>query len=159
MLELSSTMKQPDSESERRSISDRRAAPTSMWNSIFFGGRRRYVRRASERQQVHYVDHFPWLTLVWVLLLVAFTFIDGLLTLELLDAGCIEANPIMSKVLDHGPGHFFMVKYLLTTLGLPLLVFLSVRSWFKYLLPGFVLLYVILMIYQLNLLHQLSAGS
>jgi hypothetical protein len=149
-------MMQSDSEAERRSMPDRRAAPTSMWNSIFFGGRRRHVRRASERQQVHYVDHFPWVTLVWVLLLVTFSFIDGLLTLELLDAGCIEANPLMSYLLDHGPEHFFMVKYLLTTLGLPLLVFFSARSWFKYLLPGFVLLYVILMIYQLHLLKSLG---
>jgi hypothetical protein len=149
-------MTQPDPETERRSSPDRRAAPTSIWGSILFGGRRRYVRREPERRQLHYLDHFPWTTLVWVLLLVTFTFIDGLLTLELLDAGCIEANPLMSYFLDRGPVHFFMFKYLLTTLGLPLLVFFGARSWFKYVLPGFVLLYVILMIYQLQLLHQLS---
>src|SRR5262245_35185474 len=110
-------MTQPDSNADRRSLPDRRDAPTSMWNSIFFGGRRRFVRRGAEQEQVHYVDHFPWLTLVWVLLLVTFTFIDGLLTLELIDAGCIEANPVMSYLLDRGPEQFFLFKYLLTTLG------------------------------------------
>jgi hypothetical protein len=145
-----------DSSSERRNLPDRRRKPTTIWGSIIFGGRRRHVRRESERGQPHYVDHFPWTTFIWILLLVLFTFIDGILTLELLDAGCVEANPLLHFSLGKGPEYFLIVKYLLTVTGLPLLVFFGARNRMRFIFPGFVLLYIVLIVYQLLLLRQLS---
>ena len=93
-----------------------------------------------------------------VVLLLTLTIVDGVITLLLLDAGCKEANPVMSYLLRKGHVHFILGKYILTAVGLPFLLmfknFRLFRSGFRagYLLPVFVGLYVVLLGYQLWLL-------
>ena len=52
-------------------------------------------------------------------LLLVLTLIDGMLTFLLLDLGCEEANPVMRYLLERGPIPFFVGKYLLTAIFLP----------------------------------------
>ena len=146
----------PELEIERRLLADRRQEPTTIWNSIYLGGRRRQVRRDGERRQLYFVDQFHWSILLWILLLLVFSFADGLITLELIDAGCVEVNPVMRLSLSHGPECFLTVKYLLTAIGLPILVLFGVRYRVGFLISTIVMLYAALIVYQLNLLQQLS---
>jgi hypothetical protein len=150
--------KNPDFETERRFLPDRRREPTTIWNSVYLGGRRRQVRREFERRQLYFVDQFHWSILLSILLLLVFSLADGLITLELIDSGCVEVNPLMRFSLSHGPACFLTVKYLLTAIGLPVLVLFGVRYRAGLLISAIVALYAALIVYQVNLLQQLSGG-
>jgi NADH:ubiquinone oxidoreductase subunit 2 (subunit N) len=117
------------------------------------------VRRASEAGQPHFVDRFPAGQWLWIVLLLAATLVDAVLTLCLLEAGCEEINPLMGHVLQRGVLTFLVCKYVLTVAGLPVLVIFGQFSLFgtrlrvKHLLPVFVILYVVLIAYQCRLLQ------
>jgi hypothetical protein len=146
----------PGPNEEQRSLPDRRSVPTSVWDSLRGGGERSYVRRVSERRHPHFLERFSAMTLVWILLLLTFSAIDGLLTLELIEAGCHEVNPVLSYFFAKGPGCFLLGKYVLTAAGLPVLVLFSARGRIGYLIPLFVCLYAALIAYQLLLLRELA---
>ncbi len=139
---------------ERRLAPDRRQAATSAWNSIFFGGRRRRIRRKSDRSFLFLVDHFHWTTLLWVLLLIVLSAADGLFTLRLIESGYHESNPVMHYFLSKGPAYFLIAKYVLTATGLPVLVLFSTRGRIRYALPLLVSLYTVLVTYQIVLLQH-----
>lgn len=61
-----------------------------------------------------------------VLLIVVLTIVDAVFTLELVNNGAREVNPIMHYYLAHGSLAFFAVKYLLTCISL--LVVLGLES-------------------------------
>ncbi len=106
------------------------------------------------------VDRFPPLTLLLVLLLLLLTLADGILTLLLLDHHFEEANPAMRILLRSGPTSFVMGKYVLTVIGLPILLIFRRRSVFlpclrvEHVLPALVVGYVFLLLYQIGLLAQ-----
>ena len=50
---------------------------------------------------------------------------DAFLTLQLLDMGMIEANPVMQSALNRGTEFFIALKLLMTALGIFVLVFLA----------------------------------
>ena len=97
-----------------------------------------------------------------MLLLLAFTIIDGLMTFELLEVGCQEINPFMGYLLSRGQGLFLLGKSILTTAGLFFLLIFKNRHICRgrlrigYLLPIFVVLYAVLIAYELHLLAQLQ---
>jgi hypothetical protein len=145
----------PEPNREQRSGCDRRRVPTTIWNGVFCGGQRKLVRRELERRRPHFVDRFPPATFAWILLLLIFTVADGLLTLELIEAGYHELNPVMHYFLVKGPAHFVIGKYVHAAAGLPILVLFRNHSRIRDPLPVFVSLYAILIAYQLLLLQGL----
>ncbi len=86
--------------------------------------------------------------------------VDGVLTIELVDINSEEVNPVMKLLLDRGHHPFLVGKYVLTALGLPFLVvyknwpFLGTRFRAGYLIPFFLFLYLVLLVYQLYLLNH-----
>jgi hypothetical protein len=149
-------------------IGDRRKRPTSVWDVFRIGGRRRGQRRAEEARQPHFVDSHGPATLALGMLLLAFTIIDGLMTFDLLDAGCQEVNPLMGYLLSHSHGLFLLGKFLLTTVGLFVLLIFKNNDIYcgrlrvlrvGHLLPVFALLYTVLIAYQLQLLQQLDSST
>src|SRR5438309_2002099 len=149
----------PAPEQNKRLKQDRRVRPTSFWDAFRFGGRRARNRRASEFRQPYFVDRFPPTTFVFVLLLLALTIADGVITLHLMDVDCQEINPVMLYLLSKGLMPFFIGKYALTAAGLPILLIFKNYYLFHtpfrvaYLIPIFVLLYVALTVYQIHLLQ------
>jgi hypothetical protein len=141
---------------ERRTASDRRGAPTSVWDATFFRGERRHIRRACDRLQRHIVDRFSLATILPILVLLACALVDGFLTLELIEAGYHEANPVMHALLAWGPVHFLIGKYVLAAAGLPLLVLFGTHSRIRHLVPILAALYALLIAYQVVLLRQLQ---
>ncbi len=78
-------------------------------------GRRRQPRRQNERGNPHYVDIYEdHRLLLWACGIVGFCSIDALLTLQILDNGGIEINPVMAFLLGISVPFFFYVKYLAT---------------------------------------------
>ena len=144
---------------EKRPQTDRRQEPTSPWAAFSWGGQRLRYRRAAEHLREYYVDRFPVLTLAFVVLLLALSILDAVITICLLEDGYHELNPVLSHLLNKGLLPFLLGKYALTATGLPLLLLLKNHFMFgtrlrvSYLIPIFVGAYVVLLSYQLGLLH------
>jgi hypothetical protein len=142
-----------------RPRTDRRSRPTSPWDALRPGGRRRRPRRRDERQGAHFVDRFHPGTLALVVALLVLTIADGVLTLELIHLNSEEANPVMAHLLRHGELAFLMGKYIMTAAGLPFLVvyqhypLCGGRFRVGWLLPVFIALYVVLLFHQCSLLQ------
>jgi hypothetical protein len=69
--------------------------------------------------------HGPRLVAV-ILTLVMLSVLDSFLTLELINRGATEVNPVMAYYLSHGPLVFFSVKYFLT--AAPILLVLTYKN-------------------------------
>lgn len=79
---------------------DRRKRPTPMWSRyVFFGGRRRHVRRDEEREGAFVDVHGPGVFVV-ILAIVGLNLLDAWFTLLFLSHGGKELNPIVQYVLD-----------------------------------------------------------
>jgi hypothetical protein len=144
---------------DRRQCPDRRAAPTSIWDTLLGRGLRIWHRRQEQRSHPHFVDRFAntWLVLAITLLLMSI--VDAVITIQLLPSGCVEFNPLMAWLLERGILSFVVGKYILTAAGLPvLLVFKNSRLFgsrfpVEYVLHILVCLYVVLLVYQIHLLR------
>jgi hypothetical protein len=148
---------------DRRIVPDRRQTVTRAWDSLLGVGHRMFHRRRDEHAREYFVDRFPASTLVLILLILILSLVDAVITIHLLAADCGEANPLMAHLLEHGVTPFLVGKYTLTAVGLPvLLIFQNFRLFgtrFRvfYLLPVFVVLYVLLLAYQVSLLYAHAA--
>ena len=148
-----------DSKENRRGLPDRREEPTRPWDALPPAGMRMRARRADEHARPYFVDRFPAILLAAIVLLVIASMADAVITVRLLAAGGTEINPLMDRLLERGLLPFFLGKFLLTAIGLPLLLifgnFYLFRTRFrvKYLIPLFIGLYLVLIGYQLCLAH------
>ncbi len=117
-------------------------------------------RRIEEHRRPYFTDRFSPVIFLGVLALIAATFVDAGLTAYVLHGGGCEANPLMARLLDHGFEAFVIGKYLLTVVGLPVL--LIFRNYYLfgtqlrvgYLIPVSVALYAVLIGYQVLLIEQ-----
>jgi hypothetical protein len=143
---------------ETRSQPDRRRQPTSPWGAFPPAGRRMRNRRADERCRPYFVDRFSTAVLAFILMLLIASLLDAILTIRLIDAGGGEVNPLMNHLLRHGVLPFLLGKYLLTVVGLPVLLIFKnyylfgTRVRVGYMIPVFVALYAVLLAYQLVLM-------
>ena len=111
------------------------------WRTVFFGflrSRRRDVRRGTDHDVVFLDWHHPWLFFLAVGTMLL-SCIDAIMTLKLLDAGMIEANPIMAVLLGHGTAAFAASKMILTGTSILILVFLAKARFLNRLRTGLLL--------------------
>jgi hypothetical protein len=101
---------------ERRRQPDRRAHPTTLWNTLRVGGRRKGFRRAGEAYKA-YMDCPSKRAVTLLFFVLGASVLDALLTLLFLQRGGDEANPFMSLVLSHGHMPFVGIKMALTGIG------------------------------------------
>lgn len=125
---------------DHRTGPDRRSRPTPpVSRYVFFGGRRRGVRRTGDARAV-YVDRIG--TTISILLVSTFLFhcLDALFTLGHLSRGGKEMNPLMDQLLRIGPGTFIAGK-----LGLAgfCLCFLGLHQNFRLVKPGIAGLFLV----------------
>ncbi len=109
---------------DKRDAQERRAFG---WRTVahgFLRSRRRATRRLLESQPVYSDWHHPWLFFLAVGTMLLSS-IDAFLTLQLLDRGFYEANPVMAGMMGHGTLTFSVAKMMLTGFGVLTLVFLS----------------------------------
>jgi len=104
--------------------------------------------------------HFSPAMLGSVLLLLVASVTDAVLTILLVREGASEINPVMDCFLEMGEMYFLLGKYALTVGGLPVLLIFRNHGLFgsrlrvAYLIPVTVLLYAVLISYQLSLMHR-----
>lgn len=77
-------------------------------------GRRRRVRRQTDRRKLHMLDYYPPKLFVVLVVVLLLSVIDALLTLFLIDNGAVEINPVMAYYIELGPNIFMATKYLIT---------------------------------------------
>ena len=109
---------------ERRAIADRRQFT---WRTVFFGfmRSRRHSGRRDDDGEVLFLDwHHPWLFFLAVGTMI-FSCLDAFMTLQLLDRGMYEANPVMAAILSQGTTAFAVSKMVLTGVGIMMLVFMA----------------------------------
>ena len=119
-----SSLAQTENSPEIRSQSDRRQFS---WLTVFFGflrSRRRSERRLGEVEPVFTDYHQPWLFFMATGIMFL-SCLDAFFTLQLLDRGAIEINPVMAAVIGISASTFTATKMLLTSVAILALVFLS----------------------------------
>ena len=144
---------------EHRMESDRRELT---WRTLIFGylrSRRRSSRRTSEGEALFSDYHHPWLFFLATGIMTLSCF-DAFMTLQLLDRGAIEINPVMAAVIAHSTVTFAVTKMLLTSIGILALVFLARARFLRRIRTGLILTfffssYAILVCYEfVSLIEQ-----
>ena len=144
---------------EQRSGVDRRRFS---WRTVAYGftlSRRRANRRPGDEEVIFLDWHHPWLFFLatgTMLLSCA----DAFLTLQLLDLGMIEANPVMKAVMAQGTLMFTSTKMAMTAIGIFVLVFLAKARFLNRIRTGLFLttffsFYACLVCYELVNLFRL----
>jgi hypothetical protein len=153
MVDSTATLRTRD-EVDRRGFS---------WRTVAYGFTlsRRHTHRREEDYEVIFLDwHHPWLFFLatgTMLLSCA----DAFLTLQLLDKGMIEANPVMNAVMSHGTATFTSTKLAMTAFGIFVLVFLAKAQFLNRFRTGLFLttffsFYACLVCYELVNLFSLT---
>lgn len=127
----------------KRSGIDRRKNPRISIRSLMGVGNRRIIRRQEDRSIIFLVDLFSLKLFLPIVATLFFSVMDALLTLFLIGHGAYETNPIMAYYLNIGPYYFFAVKYILTSLGIIVLLIFRNRIFRTIKISGSALLYFI----------------
>ena len=133
-----SNLQQTESLPESRDRDNRRKIS---WRTVLYGyfrSRRRSTRRDDEDESVYTDWHHPWLFCMATGTMLL-SCMDAFFTLQLLDRGAVELNPVMALVIGRSTLTFAATKLLLTGLGILMLVFLSRRRIFNFMRTGLVL--------------------
>ena len=125
-----------------------------------FRKRRVGPRRDAEVDTPHYVDIHNPIEVYVVILAITLSVMDCFFTLTLIQHGSEELNPIMDYFLQRDVTLFFVVKFCITSFGLLFLIMhkkfmlFNIISGFQ-LLVGSLVLYTLLVSYELSMLVQL----
>jgi len=113
-----------DATVDQRNIADRR---NFSWRTIFYGfmrSRRRDLRRDVDSEVLFLDWHHPWLFFLAVGTMI-FSCLDAFMTLQLIDRGMYEVNPVMRAILGQGTTAFAVSKMVMTGTSILMLVFLA----------------------------------
>ena len=141
----------------RGNLIDRRKPSLKSFIYGAFKPRRRRIRREEDRDQT-FLDWHPAHLLVVCTAILVLSVIDGLLTVQLVGAGVKQINPMIAYFVSTDPGVFALSKVALTTLGvfgLVLTAHMRIYDLVKSstLLYGFLLVYVMLVVYECYLVQ------
>jgi hypothetical protein len=109
---------------EQRALVDRRAFS---WQTVFYGFclSRRHASRRDDEGDILFIDkHHPWLFFLAVGTMLM-SCMDAFMTLQLIERGMVEVNPVMAAMLGQGTGTFAASKMVMTGTSILALVFLA----------------------------------
>ncbi|MCU0558816.1 MAG: DUF5658 family protein [Desulfobacterales bacterium] len=146
----------PDAEEPRRPLnrrnpSDRRCRRGLSFHHFLFGGKRRQLRRKEDKHALLFVDEYSPALMGCIAALLVLSFLDGFMTLYLLEHDMYEVNPVMAFCLSLGPWFFLYSKFLLTCFGAMCLLVVNNNQVFndrikvKDIFPAILLLYFLVM--------------
>ena len=151
-------MKMSSAVIDKRAITARRIFT---WRTVFYGfvRSRRHSYRRGDETEVLFIDwHHPWLFFLAIGTMLM-SCIDAFMTLQLIERGMVEANPIMAAILGHGASAFAISKMLMTGTGILALVYLAKARFLNRMRTGLFLtiffsLYACLVCYEFVFLLQ-----
>ena len=116
----SGTGEQP--ENGNRCGADRRIDNRTRLKYLLFNGRRERLRREEDRDKIFFFDRYPPKLFAAIAAILMLSIFDALLTLILIHKGSSELNPVMAYFLEHGMLPFIIAKYVLTSMGVVILL-------------------------------------
>jgi hypothetical protein len=143
---------------ENRNGPDRRKRKVPPLKYIIFGGRRKRIRRKEDMDKLIILDVHSNGIFALAIIILAFSALDGLLTLYLISSGAQEMNPLMSYLISFNPRLYLTVKCVITTAAI---VFLIVMRNYKSKLLGVrisklltttALVFFVIIVYQLYMI-------
>jgi hypothetical protein len=117
-MELSKAVVDKRAEADRRTVG---------WRTVFFGfiRSRRHKSRRDAEPEILFIDwHHPWLFFLSVGIMLM-SCLDAFMTLQLIERGMVEVNPVMAAIMEQGTGAFAATKLFMTGTGILALVFLA----------------------------------
>jgi len=133
------------------------------WRTVFHGflrSRRQATRRGGEMEPVYTDWHHPWLFFLATGIMLMSS-LDAFFTLQLIELGAYEANPVMAALMERSTASFTATKMLLTGVGILTLVFLARALFLQRIRTGIFLtaffsIYATLICYEfVNLMNRL----
>ena len=117
---------------ERRSDTDRRrhSLKTLTYCGLSRRGRREHTRRCKDN---YYLDKYSTGLLLMSVLLLSLSCLDAFFTLQLLNQGAYEANPLMAYLLNKDITLFVACKVAVTTIGTLILAMHAYFHVFRFL--------------------------
>ncbi len=135
----------------------------SSWRTVFHGflrSRRHATRRDGEVEPIYTDWHHPWLFFLATGIMLMSS-LDAFFTLQLIELGAYEANPVMAALMERSTTSFTATKMVLTGVGVLALVFLARAMFLQRIRTGVFLtaffgIYATLICYEfVNLVNRL----
>ena len=143
---------------EKRQNPDRRAQKILSGGKYLLMGSRSRPRRAADRAKAYRIDIHGQKTMLMVILILILSIADAVFTLNFLNQGARELNPIMNYFIARGPLAFICAKYLLTSMSIMIILYFKNDFLFKskfrakILLPVFAIQFMLVMQWHFFLL-------
>ncbi len=139
-----------DEQHERRAGEDRRQKPTNPFSLMAHRGRRKTIRRDSDRKRNPYTDQYSRRLLLTALLLILLCVADALFTIFYVSGGkAVEINYLMNVLLENGPFLFFGVKFFLSASCIIILVLYRHHPMARRLMSFALIIYSALFFYHI----------
>lgn len=143
---------------ERRRGGDRRNSKNHPFSLNSLRGKRHQGRRQEDLQSGGYVDRYPPVQRLICLGIIILSCVDAFFTLRILELGGVEVNPVMQYLIEWDVWGFIYAKLLITSICIIILVTHIHFKWLKLFKVSYVLnacfaAYVVLICYELHLLH------
>jgi hypothetical protein len=148
----------PDKE-ERRRI-DRRTNNKARLKYLLFNGRRERSRRDEDRGKAFIFDRYNQKLFFAITVILVLSILDAVLTLVVIQRGATELNPVMAYFLEHGTLTFIVAKYVLTSIGVLILlifknVFLTkIKIYTHSLFPCVIFVFMTVIAWELFLIYS-----
>jgi hypothetical protein len=139
-----------------RTVSDRRKRPTPFISRYSFtGGQRKIIRRGEDKKKYIFVDLYSTRLFATLLFLLILNVSDSYFTLALVRENiAVEINPLMAFFLGYGSTPFISAKFLIPAVPVFILCICKNRPMTKILLPLAIFFYLLIILYELNLMYQ-----
>jgi hypothetical protein len=125
-----------------------------------FNGRRERFRRDEDMGKAFIFDRYNQKLFLAITAILILSILDAVLTLVVIQRGATELNPVMAYFLDHGTSTFIVAKYVLTSIGVLILlifknVFLTkIKIYTHSLFPCVILIFTAVIVWELFLIFS-----
>jgi hypothetical protein len=143
---------------EKRCGVDRRTNKRARLKYLLFDGRREQSRRNEDRSKAVIYDRYNPKLFLAITAILVLSILDAVLTLIVIQRGATELNPVMAYFLELGTPTFIIAKYLLTSVGVCILlifknVFLArIKIYTHSLFPCVIFVFMLVIAWELFLL-------
>lgn len=109
----------------KRGGKDRRQGTIPSLKYLFWGGRRKKIRREEDMQKLAIMDSYSQSLFAVIVAILCLSLMDAAMTLYLIGLGAKELNPIMDYFIQKGPAVFITAKYVLTSLAVIIILLIK----------------------------------
>ena len=143
---------------DQRRGPDRRTNNRARLKYLLFNGRREQSRRNEDRSKAVIYDRYNPKLFLAITTILVLSILDAVLTLVVIQRGATELNPVMAYFLEFGTPTFIIAKYLLTSVGVFILlifknVFLTrIKIYTHSLFPCVIFVFMVVIAWELFLI-------